>query len=492
MIRLTWVQPEDLIGHELRQATEDGRNPASGTPAASGTHPGSGTHPAPGTDSRAAERVVAGTERGDGGRVREIAERWHAAGGHDAPPRAGASEPGAMRLRGLAEELLDELAAIPSPLDEPSDLAAIIAACPSWTQTATKAGVAGSGVAGVDPKRVLGAWEGRAAGCVLGKPVEKIPRAGIREIAEATGNWPIRGWFTAKGLPDDVAARWPWNRRSAVNSLAENIDGVPEDDDLNYPLLALSLLERHGRGFTTADVAKLWLDELPAGRTFTAERVAYRNLLDGIEPPGTATYRNPFREWIGALIRTDVYGWINPGDPAAAAELAWRDARLTHTANGIYGAMFVAAMCAASLVATSVEEVVRAGLSVVPQHSRLHEAVRLAAEDAAREDDFERVIDRLHERHGNLHWVHTINNAALIAATLIHGRGDFTATIAGAVAGGWDTDSAGATAGSIAGALNGGVPDRWRMRNSLASSITGFDGVGLDELAARTQEMMRS
>jgi ADP-ribosylglycohydrolase len=327
---------------------------------------------------------------------------------------------------------------------------------------------------------------------VLGKPVEKIPREGIRAIAEETRNWPVRGYFTAVGLSAATAAAWPWNRRSAPTSLGENLHGMPEDDDLNYPLLALSVLERHGRDFTTDDVAELWLGELPAGRTFTAERVAYRNLLDGVEPPGTATYRNPFREWIGALIRADVYGWVNPGDPATAAEQAWRDARLTHTANGIYGAMFVAAMCAASMVATSAEDVVRAGLSVVPAGSRLHEAVRLAAADAAREDDFERVIDRLHERHGSLHWVHAINNAALIAATLIHGRGDFTATIAGAVAGGWDTDSAGATAGSVSGALNGGVPDRWRMRNSLASSLTGFDGVGLDELAARTQEMMSS
>ncbi|GAA2209407.1 hypothetical protein GCM10009850_048650 [Nonomuraea monospora] len=505
MIRLTWVQPEDLVGHELRQAAEDGRD------------------------------------------ARKIAARWHAAGGHDAPPRAGASEPEAARLRGLAEELLDELAAIPSPLPEPSDLAGIIAACPDWPGTTTPAGLHDSGAARqaapgsttpqgagpdggawresgadggarresgadggavrasgpdggtgrasgpgvvVDPARVLGAWLGRAAGCVLGKPVEKIPRQGIRQIAEATGNWPIRGWFTAEGLPDEVARRWPWNRRSAVNSLAENIDGIPEDDDLNYPLLALSLLERHGRGFTTEDVARLWLDELPAGRTFTAERVAYRNLLDGVEPPATATYRNPFREWIGALIRADVYGWVNPGDPAAAAELAWRDARLTHTANGIYGAMFAAAMCAASLAAGSAEEVVRAGLSVVPAGSRLHEAVRLAVADAEAEDDFERVVDRLHERHGDLHWVHTINNAALVAATLIHGGGDFTATIAGAVAGGWDTDSAGATAGAVAGALNGGVPERWRMRDSLASSLTGFDGVGLARLATRTQGMM--
>ncbi|MFI6495799.1 ADP-ribosylglycohydrolase family protein [Nonomuraea typhae] len=454
MIRLTWVQPEDLIGHELRQAAEDGRAAAF-----------------------AAE-------------VGGIAGRWHAAGGHDAPPRAGASGGAAARLRGVAEDLLDELAVLPSPLEEPTGLADIIAACPSWPGP-PRSSAASPGPAAFSG-RVLAAWQGRVAGCVLGKPVEKIPREGIREIAEATGNWPIRGWFTARGLPDEVAARWPWNRRSAVNSLAENIDGIPEDDDLNYPLLALSVLERHGREFTTADVAKLWLDELPAGRTFTAERVAYRNLLDGLEPPDTAAHRNPFREWIGAFIRADVYGWVNPGDPATAAEFAWRDARLTHTANGVYGAMFAAAMCAQALAGEGAVEIVEAGLSVVPGKSRLHHAVRQAVEDALALEDFEDVVDRLHRRHGTLHWVHTVNNAALTAAALVHGRGDFTRAIAGAVAGGWDTDSAGATAGSIAGALAGAVPGQWIVGGGLASSLTGFDGVGLDMLARRTQEMMKA
>lgn len=450
MIRLTWVQPEDLVGHELRQAAEDGRE------------------------------------------VTEIAARWQAAGGHGAPARAGASRQAPpVRLRRLAEDLLDELAEIPSPLAEPSTLAEIVTACPRWP---SQRGTATSGTQVMD--RMLGAWLGRAAGCVLGKPVEKIPREGIRAIAEATGNWPIRGWFTARGLPAEIGRRWPWNRRSAVNSLAENIDGVPEDDDLNFALLALALLERHGRGFGTDDVARLWLDELPGGRVFTAERAAYRNLLAGLEPPAphdslapsTATFRNPFREWIGALIRADVYGWVNPGDPATAAEFAWRDARLSHTANGIYGSMFVAAMCATALTASSAEEVVAAGLAVIPPDSRLAAAVRQAAEDARREPDFERVVDRLHARHGELHWVHTINNAALITAALVHGRGDFTASIAGAVAGGWDTDSAGATVGSIVGALRGasGIPEGWSLANRLSSSISGFDGIGLDELARRT------
>lgn len=445
MLRLTWIQPEDLIGHELRQAAQDGRD---------------------------AENVAA------------VAARWRDAGGHAAPPRAGASpDPASPELRGLAEELLDELAAMPSPYDEPTELTEIVAACPAWPDPP-------AGPVPADPDRILGGWLGRAAGCVLGKPVEKIPREGVREIAEATGNWPIRGWFTGRGLPEKVARRWPWNRRSAATSLAENLDGTPEDDDLNFALLALSILERHGRGFGTDDVARAWLDELPGGRVFTAERAAYRNLLLGVEPPRTATYRNPFREWIGAQIRADVYGWVNPGDPGRAAAMAHRDARLSHTANGVYGAMFAAAMCAAAPVAGSAGEAVAAGLAVVPPESRLARAVRAAVESARAEPDFERVCDALYDRHGDLHWVHSVNNAALVAAALVHGDGDFTRSIGAAVAGGWDTDSDGATAGSVAGALLGAraLPDRWTrpLGDRMASSLTGFDGVRISELAART------
>ncbi|GAA3733564.1 ADP-ribosylglycohydrolase [Spinactinospora alkalitolerans] len=449
-MRLTWVQPEDLIGHELRQAAQDGRDAAG------------------------------------------IARRWHEAGGHEAPPTAGASpEPAPPALRRLAEDLLDELAAIPSPLavDEPTALDDVIAACPDWPGTSLAE--PGADLAG----RIRGAWLGRAAGCVLGKPVEKIPRAGIREIAEATGNWPITGWFSARGLPEEVARRWPWNRRSAATSLAENLDGTPEDDDLNFPMLALAMLERYGTGFTTGDVAQMWLDELPPGRIFTAERVAMRNLLLGLAPPATATHRNPFREWIGAQIRADVYGWTHPGDPGRAAAAAHRDAVLSHTANGVHGAMFAAALAAMSVTASGAAETVEAALRVLPPRSRLAAAVREAADLAAGEPDFERVLDALHARHTGLHWVHSVNNAAVVAAALVHGAGDFGASITAAVAAGWDTDSDGATVGGVAGALAGAdaIPDSWTtpLRGRMASSLTGFDGIGFDELADRTLALAR-
>ncbi|MGW6580959.1 ADP-ribosylglycohydrolase family protein [Streptomyces globisporus] len=465
-VRLTWVQPEDLVGHELRQAAQDGRD------------------------------------------AREIEERWYAAGGSPAPDRAGASEPPApARLRALAGELLDELAALDSPLaaDEPTDLVDIRAACPHWPGAPEPALAVGdrTPVAGRTPvvthARLHAAWLGRAAGCLLGKPVEKLPLTGIRALARATGNWPLTTWFTARGVPAELLAAHPWNRRSAPTSLAENIDGMPEDDDLNYPLLTLLLLQRHGRSFTTADLARLWLDELPAGRTFTAERIAYGNLLAGVEPPETARRRNPFREWIGAQIRADVHGWTHPGDPAGAAAQAHRDAVLTHTGNGVYGAMFTAAALAVAAGGESdVHGCLAAGLRVVPPHSRYARAVRLGIETARTEGEFDAVVDRLHAVHSDTHhWVHVLPNAALLAAALTHADGDFTRSIGNAVSGGWDTDSNGATAGSLAGLLAGtpdALPHHWTapLKNRLTTSVPGFDRAGFDALAALThQEALR-
>ncbi|MFF4980086.1 ADP-ribosylglycohydrolase family protein [Streptomyces sp. NPDC001046] len=453
MMRLTWVQPEDLIGHELRQAAQDGREPS------------------------------------------RIAARWRAAGGPAAPLTAGASPTPASRyLRRLAEDLLDELADLPSASadDEPTGLEAIRAACPDWPAPASRS------TTGTD--RLEAAWLGRAAGCLLGKPVEKLPLDAVRRLARSTGNWPLAGYFTARGVPPELLREHPWNRRSAATSLAENIDGMPEDDDLNYPLLNLILLRRHGRDFTTADVARTWLDELPAGRTFTAERVAYRNLLCGLEPPHTARHRNPFREWIGALIRADVHGWTHPGDPAGAAEQAHRDATLTHTANGVYAAMFTAAVIAAAATGDhDVHACLRTGLTVVPPRSRLAAAVRHAVQLARGHEDFDTVVDELHAVHAaGHHWVHAVPNTALIAAALTHADGDFGGSISRAVGGGWDTDSVGAAAGSIAGLLAGhpaALPDRWTapLKNRLSTSVGGFDGIGFDTLAHLThREMHRS
>lgn len=453
MSRLTWVQPPDLLAHELVASAEEGKP------------------------------------------VDDVRRRWEAAGGDPVAPAAGRGQVGDAALRALALDLLDELDARPADPDlaarEPDGWEEIVALWPGEKPESS----APTDRLEVDPDRVLGAWTGRAAGCLLGKPVEKIPREGIREILQSQDRWPLDDWFTARGLPEAVAERWPWNRRSAPTSLAENIAGMPEDDDLNFPMLALDLVERHGADFTTDDVADAWLAGLPGGRVFTAERVAYRNLLLGDDPPRTATRHNPFRQWIGAQIRTDLYGWVNPGDPAAAARLAWLDARVSHVRNGVYGALFAAAACSTALVADDIDQVLAAGLAVVPPESGYADAVRCGVELGCSGREREAALDAIHERYGHLHWVHVLGNTALTAYALTAGRGDFTTSITTVVTGGWDTDSNGATVGSVVGALTGAsrLPRRWvdPLQNRVASSLPGFDGIGLDELARRTLAVTR-
>ncbi|SIO88682.1 ADP-ribosylglycohydrolase family protein [Nocardiopsis sp. JB363] len=437
-MRLTWAQPEDLLAHELVQSEAEGRD------------------------------------------VTGVRETWTAAGGDPVPAVGGAAPTAAgPGLRALARDLLDALDDLPGPdlPDSWSEVEALLPTAPARAPLPHDL-----------PERVRGAWAGRAAGCLLGKPVEKIPRQGIEEILRATGRWPLDRWFTAIGLPDDVAGRWPWNRRSAGTSLEENIDGMPEDDDLNHPMLALILMERHGRDFTTDDVAALWLDLMPAGRVFTAERAAYRNILDARPVPETATHHNPFREWIGALIRMDLYGWTHPGDVRAAARLAWTDARLSHTRDGVYGAMWAAALAASALTHDKVEDVLDTARAVLPPGSRVVEAVDLGR-DAASHGDVRSGLDRLHAAYGDLHWVHVLNNAATIAYALAKGEGEFTPSVSMAVTAGWDTDSAAATVGGVVGALRGfdRVGAQWTdpLDGRIDTSLPGGER-RIDDLVART------
>ncbi|THV27295.1 ADP-ribosylglycohydrolase family protein [Glycomyces paridis] len=449
MIRLSWTQPEDLVPHAFAAAALDGRD------------------------------------------AEHLRERWIAAGGAAEPAVGGASpEPAPAPLRALARWLLAELDGLPDPetlnADEPEALDAILADIAPVDSPERPGDLA---------DRVLGAWLGRAAGCLLGKPVEKLPLHGIRAVARSTGNWPLHGYFTAQGLDPAVAAAHPWNRRSRPTSLAENIDGMPEDDDLNFPLIALHLLERHGDEFTTDDVAQAWLDLLPGGRVFTAERIAYRNLLDGVEPEAAGKVANPFRDWIGAQIRADLYGWTRPGDPRGAARLAWTDARLSHGRNGIYGAVFVAAASAAAVAGASVKEVLETGLFAVPPRSRYAEAVARGVDLAHSAAPDESAVDTLHREYGAHHWVHVLPNTALLAFALARGEGDFERTITLAVSGGWDTDSVGATAGALTGAMTGAnaLPPKWidPLDDRLATSVPGFAGARFTDLAARTLAVTR-
>jgi ADP-ribosylglycohydrolase len=272
--------------------------------------------------------------------------------------------------------------------------------------------------------------------------------------------------------------------------VAGRIDGSPRDDDTDYTVLATLVLEAHGPAFGPDDVAAEWLRRLPFMAVYTAERAAYRNLIAGHRPPRTATLVNPYREWIGAQIRVDAYGYASPGDPERAATMAFADASVSHTGNGIYGAMWAAALIAAAFAETTMRAALDSALAVVPARSRLAEALRGVLALHEQGLDWEAARDVLEARHGALSPVHTINNAAVVSAALLWGEGDFARTVALAVQGGWDTDCNGATAGSAFGAMHGraALPDEWiaPLHDRLRTGLFGVGELRISELAARS------
>ena len=210
-------------------------------------------------------------------------------------------------------------------------------------------------------ERLRSAWQGRISGCQLGKPVELISiRRGpdaMREYLEEAGALPLRDYVPA--VPGTMAASL-----FRGSCRGEMVRSEP-DDDINYTVLALQLMEDHGLELDTAQVARAWLRCLPVASTFTAERAAFKILLaqahdffafgaeSGFDLDECSD--NEWNDWIGAQIRADLYGWVCPGRPAQAADLARRDASLSHRNEGVYGAMFVAALGAAIPASSSLD-----------------------------------------------------------------------------------------------------------------------------------------
>ncbi|GAA3708826.1 ADP-ribosylglycohydrolase family protein [Nonomuraea antimicrobica] len=391
----------------------------------------------------------------------------------------------------VARAFLDELDATTRDerwaRDEPEDLDGILATLPA------AAPVTAVGEAELRD-RMLGAWLGRCAGCNLGKPVEygdHWTAAHLRDYLELAGAYPLRDYIPVLDpMPERFELRefWPYTTRGRITESAR-------DDDLDYTILGLHILETYGLGFGTADVATEWLDRLPYTQTYTAERLTYRNLVIGLPPDEAGKADNPHREWIGAQIRADVFGYVNPGDPRAAAELAYRDAALSHTANGVYGSMWAAALVAAAFTGDA-RQAVETSLTCVPPGSRLAEAIRFVLEQHATGVTWEQARAAIEERYGHYSWVHTVNNATLVVAGLLWGDGDFSATIGLTVQGGWDTDSNGATAGSVAGIISGAkrLPSHWTepLNDTARSAIRGFDGSRISELADRAVRLAMS
>ena len=354
-----------------------------------------------------------------------------------------------------------------------------------------------------------GAWLGRTTGCALGLPVEQVGvlatdrtylgREKIRERLNSTQDWPLSDFFAAN---TETASTW------GSNSLRPNISHMEPDDDIHYSIAGLCIMETYGPDFSWTDVADWWISHFPLSALCTAEAQAILNYASrtarwgsdgGARSSATAEfcrrYRNPYREWIGAQIRSDPWAWVAAGNPELAAEFAFRDASWTHTANGIYGSMFFAALQSAAFVIKDPHELINIALSEIPEECDLALAIRETVAFCATANDWESAMEKLEQYVYGLsehlmNPVHTINNACVCIVALLFGSGEPISAMSIAVMAGLDTDCNGATVGAISGALAGGSKFRnslsAKLNNRIVTRIPGMQDLLISDLAQRT------
>ena len=97
----------------------------------------------------------------------------------------------------------------------------------------------GGSRASANPARIRAAWQGRISGCILGKPLEVLSfqqgPGGLITYLEAANALPLRDYV-------------PLEEGSMVDRLGRAccrgyISRAEPDDDINYTVLALTLLE---------------------------------------------------------------------------------------------------------------------------------------------------------------------------------------------------------------------------------------------------------
>lgn len=333
-------------------------------------------------------------------------------------------------------------------------------------------------------EKLEGSLLGRIAGNLLGAPVEGCSISFMENLARENGDpFPATDYW--KSVPQPFELHCEYSPREAYTRLKMN--SVPVDDDIVYTLLGLFIVEEYGPNFSTEDVGKAWLKYLPFA--YTAEEVALRNLKAGIPATQAAAHQNPFTEWIGADIRSDPWGYLAPGHPELAAEMAYRDASLSHRRQGIYGEMFFSAAIAAAFQVKEPLEAIQIGLTEIPADCQLAQQVHWALTEAPRIKTYRQAREAVEARFVGMSTAHTINNACLTIFGLSIGGTDFSRVIGETVAMGMDNDCTAATAGSIVGAVLGkaGIPEHWHrnFNDTIHTYMTGIPWLAITDVIDR-------
>ena len=340
-------------------------------------------------------------------------------------------------------------------------------------------------------RKVHGAWLGEAVAGALGMSVEGMHKRELKPFLEELGQWPLTDYI--KTVPPTRKQR----RRQSYTADNWGPTGFGPDDDSLYQIANLLLIEEKGPDITSQDIADKWLASFSvfeAQNCGRAVRVAEELLKKGVRPPESGQHE--MGEYMGGQMKGEFWGFLLPGNPAAAAEYGRMDAEVSFHTDGVYGEMFMAALTAEAFFESDPVKLLEAGLAAIPAECDYARCIRDVMEWRRQwPDDWEQSHEQIDAKwapEGRDKNRRVFPNNAVNALALLYGQGDFEKTISIAVMAGWDTDTNAGDVGPVMGVILGpeAIAEKWTkpIANILRSDVKGAEEWKIDELARRTAD----
>ncbi|MBQ9501945.1 MAG: ADP-ribosylglycohydrolase family protein [Lentisphaeria bacterium] len=282
--------------------------------------------------------------------------------------------------------------------------------------------------------RILGGWIGKSLGGIVGAPYECHKQF---NRAERDGLWP---------------------------------DRLYPNDDLDIQVVWLEALQDIGIAPTSRQLAEYWKEH--CFYVCCEYGIFIDNLEHGIYPPLSGSWNNAFHlNSEGCPIRSEIWGFISPGNPRLAMEYASRDGVLDHGTTSVELEQFLSAAASLAFFENDPETLLDKCCGIVPAENagrKLYLEVRGLCRAHRDEHELWLAIVR---RFGSADATDAVVNNAFAFMALLRGGKDFKEMMRLCVQCGWDVDCSCATAGALWGALYGSraLPADWceRMGKTL-------------------------
>lgn len=289
------------------------------------------------------------------------------------------------------------------------------------------------------------------------------------------------------------AARGADNQRDYGITTDFNKGASWSTDDTEFALMTAKLLIEHEGNFTSDDVVNMWFkyvateDELKRGGVSEVE--ACNNLRRGLRPPQSGMY-NAYYMSDGAAMRSGPIGIVCAGDPERAADLAYRDACVSHYREGIWGAQAVAVAVSLAMVDADMEDIMEAIFKIAPPDSWFYETLNRAMNIVKEADgDIANAWMPLHNELFSTHRSTVAEALPEVFGCLMLENKSFKSGLILAGNFGRDADTIGAIAGAVLGAKYGAknIPDKWKEKTRYPSGtcLSFTKGIDIFEYAQK-------